>query len=141
MPIQKIPLGAKRALRFPLFVRPTVHPSLACSTVIESSPAAKLFGSYVQPSSQTQKASSASGRQKACWEQVTPWQGSRQPTAGGLPMKEVRQEQVKLPGVLRQPALGPQMLGLSRHSLMSSHSVPADKFQVNNRLTAKSSKQ
>ena len=47
-----------------------------------------------------------------------------QGTAGGLPTKEGRQEQVKLPRVLRHAAFPPQMLGLWPHSSTSTQSVP-----------------
>ena len=92
--------------------------------VLIFSPAFRLVGSQVHPSLQTQQASFPSGRQQACSEQETPWQGSLQPTEGGDPTLEGRQEQEKLPGVLRHTALGPQMPGVAPHSSTSTHSVP-----------------
>ena len=63
--------------------------------------------------------------QKACCEQVTPRQGSEQGTEGGLPTKEGRQEQVKLPRVLTHTALSPHTPGWPEHSSTSRHSAPA----------------
>ena len=63
--------------------------------------------------------------QKACWEQVTPRHGSEQGTEGGLPTKEGRQEQEKLPRVLTHTALSPHTPGWAEHSSTSRHSAPA----------------
>jgi len=53
------------------------------------------------------------------------FEGSEHGTEGGFPIKEVRQEHVKLPSVFRQTALAPQIPGVVRHSSISKQRVPA----------------